>query len=135
MWSRLRRRQRLLLVLGIQASQFTVVLDHERQATRCVSHSQEETVKLQMAELNRVVEAEEASATTFGTGDSSITVHCGLGSGTSGNEVRLSQSGGDGKLQMAELNRVVEAEEAEKKIDGIFFRGTGEGGSESCSSG
>ena len=52
-----------------------------------------------MAELNRVVETEEASATTFGIGDSSITVHCGLGSGTSGKEMGLSQSGGDGKLQ------------------------------------
>ena len=29
--------------LGIQASQFTGVLDQERQATRWVSHSQEET--------------------------------------------------------------------------------------------
>ena len=74
---------------------------------------------MQMAELNSVVSADEASATTLGIGDSSITVHCGLGSGTSGNKVRLSQSGGDGKLQMAELNRVVEAEEASATTFGI----------------
>ena len=65
-----------------------------------------------MVELNSVVSADEASATTRYIGDSSISVHWGLGSGTSGNEVRLSQSGGDGRLQMAELNSVVSADEA-----------------------
>ena len=38
-----------------------------------------------MAELKCVVSADEASVTTLGIGDSRITVHCDLGSGTSGN--------------------------------------------------
>ena len=40
---------------------------------------------LHVAELNGVVSADEASVTTLGIGDSRITVHCDLGSGTSGN--------------------------------------------------
>ena len=68
--------------------------------------------KLQAAAVNRVCSAEEVSATAIGIRDSRSTVHCGLGSETSGNEVRLSQSGGDGRLQMAELNSVVSADEA-----------------------
>ena len=72
-----------------------------------------------MAELNSVVRADEASATTLGIGDSRITVHCDLGSGTSGKEMGLSQSGGDGKLQMAELNSVVSADEASATTLGI----------------
>ena len=38
-----------------------------------------------MAELKCVVSADEASVTTLGIGDSKATVHCDLGSGTSGN--------------------------------------------------
>ena len=37
------RHQRLLLVLGIQGSPFTVILDQKCQVTRCVSHSRKET--------------------------------------------------------------------------------------------
>ena len=52
-------------------------MDRERQARTSVCHSH-------VAELEGVVSADEASATTLGIGDSRITVHCDLGSGTSG---------------------------------------------------
>ena len=42
-----------------------------------------------MAELKCVVSADEASVTTLGIGDSRITVHCDLGSGTSGKDNSL----------------------------------------------
>jgi hypothetical protein len=50
--------------------------DRERQARTSVCH-------LHVAELDGVVSDDEASATTLGIGDSRITVHCDLGSGTS----------------------------------------------------
>ena len=52
-------------------------MDRERQARTSVCH-------LHVAALDGVVSADEASATTLGIGDSRITVHCDLGSGTSG---------------------------------------------------
>ena len=67
---------------------------------------------MQAPEVNVAGRADKASSAALGIEDSSISVHWGLGSGTSGNEVRLSQSGGDGRLQMAELNSVVSADEA-----------------------
>ena len=100
--------------LGIEDSRITVHcgLGSEASGKEMSLSSPGGDGKLQMVELNSVVSADEASATTRYIGDSSISVHWGLGSGTSGNEVRLSQSGGDGKLQMAELNSVVSADEA-----------------------
>ena len=52
-------------------------MDRERQARTSGCHSH-------VAELEGVVSADEASATTLGIGGSRITVHCDLGSGTSG---------------------------------------------------
>ena len=86
-----------------------MILDRERQARITVSQSRRDGV-LHVAELNSVVSADEASATTLGIGDSSITVHCDLGLGTSDNNISLSQSGRDGILRVAELNSVVSAD-------------------------
>ena len=55
--------------------------------------------KLQAAEVNVAGRADKASAAALGIEDSRITVHCGLGSETSGNEVRLSQSGSCRRLR------------------------------------
>ena len=63
-----------------------MILDRERQARITVSQSRREGI-LHVAELNSVVSADEASATTLGIGGSRITVHCDLGSGTSGKEM------------------------------------------------
>ena len=66
-----------------------------------------------------MVSADEASATTLGIGDSRIAVHCDLGSGTSGKDICLSQSGRDGVLHVAELNGVVSADKASATTLGI----------------
>ena len=50
---------------------------------------------LQATEVKVAGRADKASAAALGIEDSSISVHWGLGSGTSGNEVRLSQSEGE----------------------------------------
>ena len=63
----LMRHQRLLWVSEIQGLQFTVILDRERQAITVSQSGRDGT--LQVTELNSVVK---------------ITVHCDLGSGTSG---------------------------------------------------
>ena len=68
--------------------------------------------KLQAPEVNVAGRADKASAAALGIEDSRITVHCGLGSEASGKEMSLSSPGGDGKLQMVELNSVVSADEA-----------------------
>ena len=69
--------------------------------------------ELQAAAVNRAGSSEEVSATAIGIRDSRSTVHCVLGSEASRKEISLSQSGGgDGKLQMVELNSVVSADEA-----------------------
>ena len=60
-----------------------MISDRERQARTSVCH-------LHVAELTGVVSADEASATTLGIGGSRITVHCDLGSGTSGQDICLS---------------------------------------------
>ena len=54
-----------------------MILDRERQ-------------DLRVAKLYSVVSADEASAITLGIGYSSITLHCDLGSGTSGKDMGLS---------------------------------------------
>ena len=74
-----------------------------------VSSRAEEEV--QAVAVNRAGSSEEVSATAIGNRDSRSTVHCGVGSETSGNEVRLSQSEGDGKFLAAEVKVSSRAEE------------------------
>ena len=69
--------QRLLWASEIQGLQFTVILDRERQAITVSQSGRDRT--LQVTELNSLVK---------------ITVHCDLGSGTSGKDICLSLAGG-----------------------------------------
>ena len=75
--------------------------------------------ELQATEVKVAGRADKASAAALGIEDSSISVHWGLGLGTSGNEVRLSQSRGDGKLQMVEVNVAGPADKASAAALGI----------------
>ena len=74
---------------------------------------------LQAAEVNVAGCADKASAAALGIEDSKITVHFGLGSEASRNEVRLSQSEGEGKLQAAEVNVAGRADKASAAALGI----------------
>ena len=75
----LMRHQRLLWVSEIQGLQFTVILDRERQAITVAQSGRDGT--LQVTELNSVVKIIKIIK---------ITVHCDLGSGTSGKDICLS---------------------------------------------